>query len=271
MRSARIRLFVSMLILICGVAMLAAAGARAAAGDALGPGDTVRVTVFQNPDLTTEATISDAGTLAFPLLGEVKLAERTPIEAGRFIADRLRQRQLVLDPQVSVTLVESRSRQVAVLGQVAKPGHYTLDTAHARVTDVLALAGGIAATGDGKIVVVTNRNGAEERIEVDVPAMYTTGDLSANLELVPGDTVFVPNVRVFYIYGAVQRPGVYPLESDMSVLRALAVGGGLAPRGTERGLTIHRRDELGEQRELHAGLADLVEPNDVIRVKASVF
>jgi polysaccharide export outer membrane protein len=259
------------LISLAAACALAGGDAGAAAPDALGPGDAVRVTVFQNPDLTTEATISADGTLAFPLLGEVKLAERTPIEAGRLIAERLRQRKFVLDPQVSVTLVELRSRQVAVLGAVAKPGHYPLEATHSRVTDLLALAGGVNEAGDDAVVVVTNRNGSPERIEIDVPAMYQSGDLKANIELKPGDTIFVPTAAVFYIYGAVQSPGAYPLEPGTSVLRALALGGGLTARGTERGLTIHRQGADGVARELDAKLADGVEQNDVIRVKASVF
>jgi len=261
----------TMLISLAAACALTPVDAGAAADDALGPGDTVRVTVFQNPDLATEATISADGTLAFPLLGEVKVAEKTPIEAGQLIAERLRQRRFVLDPQVSVTLVELRSRQVAVLGAVAKPGHYPLEAAHKRVTDLLALAGGVNEAGDDTVVVVTNRNGSPERIEIDVPAMYESGNLAANIELVPGDTIFIPSAPVFYIYGAVQRPGAYPLEPGTSVLRALALGGGLTARGTERGLTIHRQGADGAELELEAELADGVEANDVLRVKASVF
>ena len=264
-----IRRFAS--LLACCAAASAPVCAYAAAVDALGPGDAIRVTVFQNPDLTTEATISADGTVAFPLLGEVRVAERTPIEAGKLIAEGLRQRKLVLDPQVSVTLVELRSRQIAVLGAVAKPGHYPLEAAHTRVTDLLAIAGGVTEAGDETVVVVTNRNGTTERIEIDVPAMYATGNLEANIELQPGDTLFVPSAPVFYIYGAVQRPGAYPLEPGTSVLRALALGGGLTTRGTERGLTIHRKGADGEPLELDAELADSVEADDVIRVKASVF
>jgi polysaccharide export outer membrane protein len=261
----------TILISLAAACALTPVDAGAAADDALGPGDTVRVTVFQNPDLATEVTISADGTLAFPLLGEVKVAEKTPIEAGQLIAERLRQRRFVLDPQVSVTLVELRSRQVAVLGAVAKPGHYPLEAAHKRVTDLLALAGGVNEAGDDTVVVVTNRNGSPERIEIDVPAMYESGNLAANIELVPGDTIFVPSAPVFYIYGAVQRPGAYPLEPGTSVLRALALGGGLTARGTERGLTIHRQGADGAELELEAELADGVEANDVLRVKASVF
>src|SRR5215471_6271324 len=177
------RKFSPSLVLFCCGLMLASIASSAGVGEALGPGDSVRVTVFEHPDLATETTISGDGTLAFPLLGEVQVNGRTPIEAGRLIADRLKQRKMVLDPQVSVTVVSVRSRQVAVLGQVAKPGNYPLEPGTTRVTDLLAVAGGISATGDGKVVVVTNRGGQSKRVEVDVPAMYKTGDLSANLEL----------------------------------------------------------------------------------------
>ncbi len=76
---------------------------------------------------------------------------------------------------------------------------------------------------------------------------------------------------MFYIYGAVQRPGMYRLEPETSVLRGLSLGGGLAPRGTERGVTIHRPMPDGSMQEFHAALADHVAPNDIVRVKQSVF
>jgi polysaccharide export outer membrane protein len=245
--------------------------AAAPAAEQLGPGDTVRITVFQSPDLTTEARISEAGTLAFPLLGEIAVADLAPLEAGQLIAKRLRDGRFVHDPQVNVTLLELRSRQVSVLGEVARPGPYPLEEAQETLTELLARAGGVTANGDDNVIVITRRNGGSERLVVDVPAMYRSGDLSKDVELVHGDTIFVPAAPLFYIYGAAQRPGAYRLEPQTSVLRALTLGGGLAPRGTERGLTIHRRMPDGSAKEIEAKLTDLVEPNDIIRVRESVF
>src|SRR5215471_14929201 len=111
--------------------------ARAQAGEILGEGDSIRVTVFQNPDLTTETRISERGTITFPLIGEVDLAGLTPARAEARIADRLVRGKFLVRPQVSVNLVQVRSRQVSVHGQVARPGRYPLDDTSSSLTAIL--------------------------------------------------------------------------------------------------------------------------------------
>lgn len=255
----------------CMLLLLASTPLVAATADRLGAGDTVRVSVFQSPELTTEGQISSAGTLTFPLLGEIPIADRTPAEAGQLVAKRLREGRLVLNPQVSVSLLELRSQRVSVLGQVTRPGPYPLDNSTRTLTAMLAQAGGVTANGDDTVIVIRGHGSDTERLAIDVPAMYRTGGIASDVELQSGDTIFVPNAPVFYIYGAVQRPGMYRLEPETSVLRALSLGGGLAPRGTERGVTIHRPMPDGSMQEIHAALADQVAPNDIVRVKQSVF
>ena len=85
------------------------------------------------------------------------------------------------------------------------------------------------------------------------------------------DTVFVPSAPVFYVYGAVQRAGAYRLERDTLVQHALSLGGGLTPRGSERGIMISRRMPDGSLQEFDADLDDAVVENDVIHVKESIF
>jgi polysaccharide export outer membrane protein len=237
----------------------------------LGPGDTISVTVFRNPDLSTETRISPEGTIVFPLIGRVELAGLTVSDAGQLIADALREGNFVRDPQVGVSLVEVRSRRVAVLGHVARPGQYPLDGVPLSLTDALALAGGVTDSGDSKVVVLTDRNGETERIEVDVPAIYRDGDVSRDIELASGDTVFVPTAPVFYVYGAVQRAGAYRVERDTLVQNALSLGGGLTPRGSERRITIRRQMPDGSIRVLDAELTDPVLPDDVVHIKESLF
>src|SRR6266852_140352 len=207
----------------------------------LGGGDSVRITVFQNPDLTTETRISERGTITFPLIGEILLAGLTPAGAEARIAKQLIEGKFVLKPQVSLNVVRVRSRQVSVLGQVARPGRYALDDTSSSLTDILALAGGIGPTGDDNVTVMITRNGKTAKLEINVPSMYRTGDLSQNIEVENGDTIFVQRAPVFYIFGEVQRPGAFRLEPAMTVMQALSLGGGVTPRGTDRGLKVHRR------------------------------
>ena len=74
-----------------------------------------------------------------------------------------------------------------------------------------------------------------------------------------------------YVYGEVQRAGAYRIERQMTVLQALALGGGLSPRGTERGIRIHRRGEDGAVRVTNPQLNDPVQPDDVIVVREALF
>ena len=242
-----------------------------ARGETLGPGDMIRVTVFRNPDLLTEARVSERGAVIFPLVGEVPVAGLTPAQAGARIAEKLRAGKFVVNPEVTVAIAQVNSRQVSVLGNVNKPGRYPLDSTTAKMTDLLALAGGISPTGADTVTIISTQNGKTTQAEVDLPAMIRSADLGKNVELQPGDTIFVNRAPMVYIYGEVQKAGAYRVEPHMTVMQALAMGGGLTVRGTERGVRIHRRGNDGSVRQLDARLTDEVRTDDVIYVRESLF
>src|SRR5579862_5455684 len=180
----------------------------------LGDGDSVRVTVFQNPDLTTEARISERGSISFPLIGDVVISGLTPEGAAARIADRLVRGKFVINPHVSLSVEQVRSRQVSVLGEVGHPGRYPLDDVSNSLIDVLARAGGINAGGADNVVVVRDRNGKETHTTIDVPEIYRTGDMARNIRLENGDVVYVNRAPQFYLYGEVQRAGAYRLQPE---------------------------------------------------------
>jgi polysaccharide biosynthesis/export protein len=257
---------------VIGAGLLAvAAPAAAQTAETIGEGDTVRVTVFQNPDLSVESRVGAEGSIPYPLLGQVKIGGLSTAAAGGRIADQLKRGGYLKNPQVTVAVIAMRSRQVSVLGHVARPGRYALDESSSRLTDVLALAGGIAPTGDDIVQVMVNRGGKVAKVAIDVPVMFKSGDLSKNIEVHSGDTIFVSRAPIFYIYGEVVHAGAYRLEQNMSVMQALSVGGGLSPRGTDRGLKINRLMPDGSVRTIDAKLTDLVQVDDVIYVKESIF
>lgn len=257
--------------LLCLAAMTLSSAALGQSHEVLGEGDSIRITVFQNPDLTTETRISERGTITFPLIGEISLTGLTPARAEARIAEQLVKGKFLVKPQVSVNLVQVRSRQVSVLGQVTRPGRYPLDDTSSNLTDILALAGGVSPTGDDNVTVTMRRDGKIVKLDVDVPTMYRTGDMSRNIRLENGDVIFVQRAPVFYIYGEVQRAGSYRLEQGMTVMQALSVGGGVTARGTDRGLKIRRRGLDGGLHAIDARLTDLVQSNDVIYVRESLF
>ena len=249
-------------------AMVAPAAAPAAASaqdrmEALGMGDMVRITVFRNPDLTTEARVSERGTILFPMIGEVPVSGLTPAQAGAAIAEKLRNGKYVVNPEVTVSIAQINSRQVSVLGNVNKPGRYPLDSVNVRLTDLLATAGGVNATGADFVTIVSNGN---KKTDVDLAAMFRNGDLTKNVELQAGDTVYVHRAPMVYVYGEVQKGGAYRLEPDMTVMQAIAVASGVTPRGTERGVKISRKGNR-----IDAKLTDVVQADDVIYVRESLF
>lgn len=236
----------------------------------LGPGDVIRVTVYQNPDLTTEARVSEGGLISFPLLGSVAVGGRSAGSVERQIERQLREGGFVLQPQVSVLAMQMRGNQVSVIGLVGRPGRYPLETANLRLSDVLATAGGIAPTGADTVVLTGVRDGKTMRREIDIPALFLKGGEN-DVPVAGGDILYVHRAPMFYIYGEVQRPGAFRLERNMSVMQALATGGGINQRGTLRGLQVHRRDPEGLLQIVEPALEDLLRPDDVIYVRESLF
>ncbi|WP_426112992.1 polysaccharide export protein EpsE [Massilia sp. PWRC2] len=236
----------------------------------LGPSDVVKITVYGNPDLTLETRVSQSGTISFPLLGQVKVGGLAVSAAEARLAGLLVSGGFVKKPQVNILVTAPQSQLVSVLGQVNKPGRYPVDGKQGLI-DILALAGGVLPDGGDIVYLIRKRDGSSTKETVDLVKMMRAGDLKLNLDLVTGDVVYVERAARFYIYGEVQKPGAYRLESNMTVQQVLSLGGGLTPRGTERGMRIKRRDSAGNITELRAKQGDLVQIDDVIYVKESLF
>jgi polysaccharide export outer membrane protein len=323
----------------------------------LGPGDALRITVFQNPDLTLETRVAEDGTISFPLIGTVKVGGLSPSNAEKLIADKLKTGKFVKQPQVNIALTEVRGSQIAVLGLVGKPGRFPLEASSARLSDIIAQAGGVVpeagggtavltgsrdgkpfrqevdlatlfsdqtgksnvALKNGDVVYVTpgnqvsvlglvnkpgrfplenskmyltdvltlagglasgasdtaiisgQRDGQPFRKEVDLAAIYLSAKPEANVIVAAGDEIYVHRAPVFYIYGEAQKPGAYRIERNMTVIQALAQGGGPTARGTERNLKLLRRNATGGNEELRPKMTDLIQPDDVIYVRESLF
>jgi polysaccharide export outer membrane protein len=237
----------------------------------LGPGDVIGAAVFQNPDLTLDVRVSEGGLITYPLIGAVEVGGQTLMEAQARIAQALRNGGFVRDPQVSLVLRQMRGHQVSVLGQVARPGRFVLENTQTRVSEVLAAAGGVAPSGDDWVVLTGTRAGQPLRRMIDVQALFGPKPSADDLVLAAGDTLYVGKAPQFYIYGAAQRPGAYRLERGMTVQQALAAGGGLTPRGSQKRLKLHRKDEQGQVLELSPSLTDAVRPEDVLHVGESLF
>lgn len=248
-----------------------ASNAAAANEYRLGSGDVIRISVYQNPDLTLETRVTEAGLVTYPLLGTIRLGGLGVTAAEKLISDGLRNGNFVKQPQVTIVVEQVRGNQASVLGQVNRPGRFPLEVADMRLTDLLATAGGVSPIGADKVVLAGTRNGAPYRVEVDLPTLFGQGGRDKDVLVQNGDTIWVDRQPLIFIYGEVQRPGSARMERGMTVMQALATGGGLTLRGTERGIRVHRKGADGKVQVLQPKMDDILTEGDVVFVQESLF
>lgn len=237
----------------------------------LAAGDSIRVTVFQSPDMTLETRVSEDGNVNYPLLGQVRIGGLDIGSAEQKIAKGLKDGGFLKSPQVNIQVLEVRGNKISVLGQVNKPGSFPLQTTNQRLSQALADAGGLTPVGDDRVIVTGTRNNAPYRQEIDVDALYRDQRPDQDVVLAGGDTVYVPRAPTFYIYGEVTKPGNYRVDRGMTMRQAIATGGGLTPRGTENRLKVVRKTANGATERLSVGLDEPVRPDDVVYVTESWF
>lgn len=244
---------------------------EAMSDDALAVGDAIRIRVFQHPDLSLETRLLQNGSITYPLIGSVQLAGLTVAQAEERLASALRAGGYLQQPQININVIQIRRKQVSVLGEVMRSGQFALERDGSKLSEVLAAAGGIAPTGSPVVIVTGLRNGKPVRLEVNLNAIYLEGKTENDITLVGGDVVYVNRAAMFYVYGEAQKPGAFRLERNMTFIQALVTAGGLTPRGTERNLRVTRRLANGTSQEISPALSELVQPDDVIFVRESLF
>ena len=239
----------------------------------LGPGDEVRLSVFGQPNMDGTVYVGDDGSISVPLAGRVPVGGLSPSQAARKVQTALRDGQFLLHPHVTLTIVKSRSQQVAVLGQVHRPGIYPIES-RTTVLELLAQAGGETADGANTVYILRPApGGTVQRLAVNLQGLAEEGvaPQAALLTLNGGDQVYVPQAPVFYVVGQVHAPGRFRLDPGMTVLQAIARAGGITNMGSMGRVVIKRQLPGGRDRLLPARQTGKVRPNDVITVKERIF
>jgi len=256
-------------LFFCAAAAFAQAPPRAE--PVLGVGDVVKITVYQNPDLTVDARVSELGQINFPLIGVVTIGGLSVSQAQALIEKRLRDGGFVLKPQVTIQTTQIRSSQISILGQVSKPGRFPIEIVGSKVSEMIAAAGGVVPGGADIVTLVGNRDGKPIKLDIDLPLILQQGRADLDIPVENGDIIYVDRAPTFYMYGEVQRPGQLRVERGMTLMQALAQAGGLTARGTTRGIKVHRKDASGAVQILEIKMNDPVERDDVIYVRESLF
>lgn len=253
---------------LCGAALLLFTQFAVQAADyKIGAGDLLRINVFDHAELAQEARVSDSGNITFPLIGQIQVTGISTRDAEMLIARRLTEGGYLRQPQVSVIVSEFQSQKAGVLGQVAKPGQFSL-TQSQHVIDLLAQAGGVLSETADEEITLVRKDGT--RVPIDLKKLFD-GQPGQNVEVQDGDTLYLPRASQFYIYGEVQKPGTYKLTRNLTVSQAISMGGGLTPRGTERRAVVKRRDAGGKEHKVSVASSDVLQPDDVLMIKESFF
>jgi polysaccharide export outer membrane protein len=237
----------------------------------IGPGDVLRISVYQNPDLSLDARVSETGAISYPLLGSVPVGGLSLAAAEKSISDGLKKGNFIRQPQVGVLLMTVRGNQASVLGMVNKPGRYPIEVTGMRMSELLAQAGGVAQGGSDIVTLSGMRSGQPYKRQVDIAALFAAGSAAEDPVVLNGDTLYVDRMPTIYIYGEVQHPGPIRLEANMTLMQAVASGGGLTQRGTERGMKIPRRAADGKLVVIEPKMGDTLQLGDVIYVRESLF
>jgi polysaccharide export outer membrane protein len=241
----------------------------------IGGGDLLRISVFGVKDFDVDARVSARGNISVPLIGDVQVAGLTTGETEAVIEKRLIDGQFMLQPQVSVFAKEYATQGISVLGEVQKPGIYPMLGSHG-LFDVLSMAGG-PTPKSGPTVTITHRGRPNDPVQVKLVGVGKSAD--ADAEILPGDTVFVSKAGIVYVVGEVKNPSGIVIEngSDMTVLKAIAMAGGVSPTAAVNSAKLIRRSSNGPEETsiplkkiFSAKVTDLkLQPEDIIFVPSS--
>lgn len=221
----------------------------------IGAGDLIEITVFDTPELSGKARVSNSGDISLPLLGVLHVNGLTTDQAQKLVADSLIQKQLVKDPQVSVFVAEYATQGVSILGEVKHPGIFPSLGQH-RLLDYISLAEGLTPMA-GTSVTITPRGSAAPRT-LTLPSISSpTPD--QNPEILPGDTIFVAKTGLVYVVGDVSRPGGFALDHDqhLTVLQAIALAQGVNGTAAKSKARLIRKTATGSQ-EIPVNLAQIM-------------
>jgi len=242
-------------------------------------GDLLQITFFETKELNTEARVGARGAISLPLVGQLQASGLTIKEAEQKIEDLYGQDYLE-HPHVNIFIKEQMGMQVTVLGSVNKAGTYG-SPARIRLLDALSLAGGLSDKA-GRLVQLRRTEDDPDQAEtflVDLDELVKGGRVELNLTVRGGDVIFVPEAGTFYLDGAVNKPGNYPIRKDMTIEEAIVLAGGFKATAKTNDIKLLRYQGKGQRdivqlniKELREGPAQelALKDRDIIFVETNV-
>jgi polysaccharide export outer membrane protein len=250
------------------LALIAAAGAGAAAAQEtgaeykIGPKDLLEISVVGVQEINKVVVrVSEEGRITLPLLGEVSVGDLTKFEVEKKLAG-LAGEKIVVNPQVTVHILEYLSRRVQVIGAVEKPGPFDL-LGRQTVLSALSEAGGLTRDAGEEVIILRQRPAGESAaIRIPIDGLFVQGDPKLNVVLEPGDIVNVPVDKpvTIYVFGQVRSPGALQVKRSSlpALTQAIAQAGGFTDRANRKRVQIRRKDASGKEIEIVVNVRDIL-------------
>jgi polysaccharide biosynthesis/export protein len=247
----------------------------------IGPLDLIAIQVYDSPEFTRTVRIGADGKMRLPMLQQKIQAEGLlPNDLESSVAGALAREGLIVDPFVTITVVEYHSRPVSVAGAVKTPLTFQA-SAPVTLLEALTRAGGLTPEAGPEILVSKTQPGPDGEPasliqRVPVKGLIDSADPDANLKLTGGEEVRVPEAGKVFVVGNVKKPGAFAVQegSETSVLKVLALAEGLAPYPSKLAY-IYRREASGSKNEIPIQLSRIMNrkapdapllPNDILYI-----
>ena len=250
----------------------------------VGPKDLLEITAMGVAEIQKNVVrVSEDGRITLPLVGQVEVNDLTQAEVEKKLVKLLGEKYLV-NPQVTVFILEYKSKRVSVLGAVEKTGPYEL-LGRQTLMSIISQAGGLTRDAGNEIVVIRPLpDGSSTSIRISVDDLFVKGDAKLNIPLQAGDIINIPvdKLVTIYVFGQVKNPGALQVRRSSlpTLTQAIAQAGGFSDRASLGGVRIRRKTPAGQEAEMKVNVKDILKgkvkdvplmENDTVYVPESLF
>jgi polysaccharide export outer membrane protein len=231
----------------------------------IGPDDLIAVSVYDAPEFTRTVRVGADGAIRLPMLQQLIHADGLlPAQLETAIADALKAEEILVDPYVTVNVVEYQSRPISVAGAVKSPITFQA-IGNVTLLEAITRAGGLAPEAGPEILLTHTQAGPDGAPisltrRIPVKALIDAADPEVNLPLHGGEQIRVPEMGKIFVVGNVKTPGAFPLQEndETTVLKALALSQGLMPYAAKVAYIVRRDDRTGHKNEIPIELSKIM-------------
>jgi polysaccharide export outer membrane protein len=245
----------------------------------IGSGDVLEIKVYDEEKLTGQYTVQENGSISFPLIGEVVVWNLDIISIQHILINKLKEDYLY-DPIINVSIHKYKSQTVYLLGNISKPGAYYLKKP-TYLLDLLSDAKGLSQNlgliKSGQKVDITRKKHRKKQnspvdttFSIDLYQLLIKGKSELNIQLKNGDIIYISGQMLIHVVGHVIRPGSFPYEEGMTVLKAMTLAGGVNEKGNSKKVYI-KRIVNNKMLRIKSKPEDKIQAEDILEVPLSVW